>query len=410
MSDFDQRHGPNPNVFGPDGPNAAGAPAGGRHERIQMPAVPWMQPPMQPFQSPPSQGPQWPTMQMPAVNGQMPGMPMNPAQAFNPVGPQNPGPNDTQMMPAITPQDLAVMQDRASAAQQLASRFQVVPDDFAGQRNHNMVTAAEYQRICNTFSDIRMGRGDLAIGGGELDPATHGQYRDGAMENIAAIMQTTAGRNQIYNLHNNPLRDENGNLRDATGGLAAPGQEAHRRTTIQPLHVDANNDGDRTNDLGAPLDFTNAFADATNPAQRGQWYPDQSTGARGLGTDVNIHWNPGAQIAAHGVRSDTLLVHEMQHAMHQTQGTMATGNVQNPLIPADVGTPNYEHQAVGLGPWWSDGQGCTENLYRHQRSQLGDYMPYRGQYQNPGMGPAAAPPVASAQPPMVDPRLYRPNA
>jgi hypothetical protein len=54
-------------------------------------------------------------------------------------------------------QDMEGMLDRQKAQHELSSRFQVIPDDYAGARKANMVTQAEFEKIARTFSDIRSG-------------------------------------------------------------------------------------------------------------------------------------------------------------------------------------------------------------------------------------------------------------
>ena len=67
----------------------------------------------------------------------------------------------------------------------------------------------------------------------------------------------------------------------------------------------------------------------------------------------------------------------MEHAIHETQGTMATGQLGG--TGPDQTFQNFERQAVGLtrsdspsgGHYPGDPDGCTENTYRDERNQLG---------------------------------------
>lgn len=378
--------------------------------------------------------------------GPAPGAPATPAPApattpaagttqslpASPMAAPAPGAGGVPLGPDGQP-DFVGEADRGLARMQLAGKFQVVGADYTGPRNHNTVSPEEYERIVKAYSDIRLGRGDLTIDSSEFaGTPMEAQYRSGVMENIAMMMQTSAGRDQIFTLGNNVLEDDGGNARKEDGSAAAPGEEVHRRTTIRALHQDANNDGNRTNDAQAPLDSTNAFAGIANPTygpmdalRQQQWYrqlvdpADPSKGTRrGAGTDVNIFYNPmNVQIGGVGEthRSDVVLAHEMQHARHETQGTMAGGYVDGSYHLSDHlhGVAAFEHQAAGLGQWApghnpggvhfpGDADGCTENTYRQQRNDLGDNLPLRTSYiaqQHPMSLPPTAPapvPVATS--------------
>lgn len=285
--------------------------------------------------------------------------------------------------------DISGMLDRQQAQRDLSDRFQVVGDDFVGPRNHNQVSQAEYERIARTFSDIRTGRGDLTIDSSQFNnDADAARYRQGTMNNIADMMMTTAGREQIYGMSNNVLRDDEGNSRRGLFGVEMPfnlGTEIHRQTTISPLF---SNPGDATQRDWAHLRTDNGYADPEH-SDRMQRNAD---GTRGTGTDVNIRMNPMDIL---GLRSDVVLAHEMQHAMHETQGTMARGvydtatggqgpdatyqNTDDQGNVISTGINNWERQAVGLtrtdvpsgGHFPGDADGCTENTYREQRNQLG---------------------------------------
>lgn len=296
--------------------------------------------------------------------------------------------------------DLSGMMDRQQAQRDLSNRFQVVGDDFVGPRNHNQVSQEEYERIAHTYSDIRLGRGDLTVNTSEMTPGSQQEtdYRSGAMNAIADMMMTTSGRRQIMNMSNNVARDDAGNAR-----TDAAGNEIHHHTTIRAFYNDANGDRNYTNDPHGPGDYYNgnAMATATGATiadrQRDfpKWYRDETTGARGEGADSTIYWNPTAHVDDCD-RADVILAHEMQHAMHETQGTMARGDYSNPGGPDD-GISNYERQAVGLphgGHYPGDDDGCTENTYRAERNQLGlgDNLANRDHYDGRMPGNRPTPP------------------
>lgn len=271
--------------------------------------------------------------------------------------------------------DPAGMIDRQQAQRDLASRFQVMPDDFAGPRRDNQVSQEEFQRIARTFSDIRRGRGDLTIDSSGFDGANAeaeaADYRQGTMDAIANMMMTSGGRRQIENLHDNVARDDDGSARRSWWGL---GPEQHRHTTIQPLFGTFNGsawvDPGSGNHTAANLRSDNAFAAPVDASRMSR----NADGSRGKGTDVDIMWNPNAHL---GARSDIILAHEMEHGIHESQGTMATGTLGG--TGPDSTFNNFERQAVGLtrsdspgnGHYPGDPDGCTENMYRAQRNGLG---------------------------------------
>jgi hypothetical protein len=308
------------------------------------------------------------------------------------------------------------MLDRQAAQRELSSRFQVLPDDFVGPRLANQVSQAEYERIAQTYSDIRLGRGDMTIDTSMItDPAQAAQYREGTMTSIADMMMTEGGRRQIENMHNNVMQDDAGEARHGLGGtpMTLPFgmdellPEVHRHTTIRPFFKAANNDNNLTNDptTAADYDNTNAMADARgasgdtatgtiDASGRSRWgRVGGAAGARGEGTDSTIWWNPTASVGNCN-RADVILAHEMQHAYHETQGTMAAGTYSGPGPDAAANIRNFERQAVGLPSTGSnplDPAGLSENQYRRERNELalGDNFLQRQNYSGtlPGMAP-----------------------
>jgi hypothetical protein len=298
--------------------------------------------------------------------------------------------------------------------QELSSRFQVVGDDFVGPRNHNQVSQQEYDQIVETYSNIRLGRGDLTIDTSAMtDPAQAATYRQGTMDQIADMLQTTSGRRQVMAMSNNTMLDDSGNARRFIGDtdvsdswLSGFGSERHHHTTIRPLFNDTNNNDNLTDDAHGAGDYynANAFADAAgahgengaiDTSGRNRWSRDAS-GRRGLGTDSTIWWNPTASAGSiNPADSDVILAHEMQHAMHETQGTMATGTYSGPG-PDNGKYANFERQAVGLpypGHNPNDPDYCPENVYRAERNQLGDNYIIRPNYDTlPGRAPPPAHP------------------
>lgn len=287
--------------------------------------------------------------------------------------------------------DPAGMMDRQQAQRDLSNRFQVVPDNFKGPRKPNQVTDAEYERIAHTFSDIRLGRGDLTINTSEQTNAKEAaKYKQGTLNAIADMMMTKSGREEIERLHDSKLVDDKGKAR-----LDASGHEQHHHTEIRALYnssngdpLDTNNDGkvDAKDKHDAVHRYNkNAYADATDTTKRGDWFRKQQLDAhgnpvtdakgkpvmdRGVGTDSTIWWNPTVS-AGNCNRSDVILAHEMAHSIHETQGTMASGTVKG---GPDNGINNFERQAVGLpqaGGNPGDPTSVGENAYREERNALG---------------------------------------
>jgi hypothetical protein len=228
----------------------------------------------------------------------------------------------------------------SAAVKDLRSRFDIVADDFAGERRPNQLTQAEYDRVERLFNDVRDGKTHLRFGGKDL--AADPNFRDLVMRDIATILQTASGRALIDKLANNP----NGN------------------TVTITVHRDA---------AGRP-DTSNAFADAANPAERSKW-------GNGKGVHAIMAYVPGRGVEIPGgssqwlpLRVDVVLFHEMVHALHMTRGTMDDSLVQpGPGVSngdVSAGIRNSEYQAVGLGRYAKDP--ITENRYRTERRRIGD--------------------------------------
>lgn len=122
--------------------------------------------------------------------------------------------------------------DRQRAAKELQRKFQVVGDDHQGERLPNQVSAAEYEQIVKTYSDIRLGRGDLLID--DKSAEDPGAYRANVMDDIGDIMQTASGRSLIGQLSNNARSD-------------ASGAEIRHKTTLHPKYFE-NPDGSTLRD------------------------------------------------------------------------------------------------------------------------------------------------------------------
>lgn len=275
-------------------------------------------------------------------------------------------PTTSEPEPELDP----IAADRALAAKALADRFEVVGDDFEGERLSNQVTAAEYEKICQTYSDVRLGRGDLTIDASKYtDQKDQDAYKAGALNDIASLLQTNAGRSLVYSLSDNASHTD------------TKGDPIHKHTTLTPLLTD---DGkvDKTNGYAAPEGWG---SDAT--------VGRDGTLTAGEGTDVTIAYNPGVNVGdayaeyqdanpwLKGFRSDTILMHEGNHALKMTEGMCDPRTVartdnkldpRDPLMAQDArsGISRTEHQAVGLGLYANDPM--TENAYRAERKALAE--------------------------------------
>lgn len=196
-------------------------------------------------------------------------------------------------------------------------------------------------------------------------------------EHAQQMMMTTSGRRQITNLSNNVMRDDANAPR-----LDDDGNEIHHQVAITPYFMDSVADGEHT---WANIRRDNARADKHDYDESFR----ESDGSRGEGSDVSIDYIPGLQID--NTSGDLCLAHEMEHAWHDTQGTLASGEYDN---GGGRTTRNAERQAVGLtrsdiSPW-ADPWGAPENQYRWERNELGDQWLPRPDYKTyPGAEPDA---------------------
>jgi len=89
--------------------------------------------------------------------------------------------------------------DFAGAKKDLAQMFQIVDPDMVGPRLGNQVTPEEYDDLCHRYSAIRMGDSALrfSIDGYDGDDAHDPEFQKfkaGAMDDVAALLQTASGR------------------------------------------------------------------------------------------------------------------------------------------------------------------------------------------------------------------------
>jgi Effector protein len=192
-------------------------------------------------------------------------------------------------------------------------------------------------------------------------------FKQGAMNDLAAMLQTDVGRQEIALLQNNPVR----NPVDDT--------MVHHTSTIKPDfdHRPRGESGD---------DWREGYGTAADP---------------GAGTDFVTRYTPGEALDHPGnnpwypIRSDVILFHELRHGVDQTRGQMNPGTVTtqdakvfeknddgtiNPErfswdhdILLDRGDNDLEHEAIGIGNYAD--KPMTENQYRNERNAIGQLDP-----------------------------------
>jgi hypothetical protein len=249
---------------------------------------------------------------------------------------------------ALSPEENARRADRARTQEELREKFDVVPDDFEGERLPHQVTQAEYEQLCNNFSDIRTGNSQIKMSNrlyqGDEDwgtPESVETHRERTLDDVMYLLQTSSGRELINELAT--ATDKDGNP---------------LTTTI-----------DWTTNAG------DAKAEATDPEKR-------ELRDNGVGTDMTIRYAPNRSVKvddadadpwAQNARSDVLLFHELAHALHGVKGER-----QGQPVPTDELAPNdfpgislEEYATMGIGRFAGDPRfALNENAYRRERRAL----------------------------------------
>lgn len=240
--------------------------------------------------------------------------------------------------------DMGGMLDRQAAQRELAIRFNIFGDDAIGTREQNQVSEQEFQRIARTYSDIRLGRGDLHLGAqpSNMSDDNYATFRKGAMNDLADILQTESGRTRrtlIDSLHHAPLQK---------------GKDSHRVTTISPNLTQAK--GRYRGDRGGDFDRSNAHGGGV----------DHKMGENGY-----VKYVPG-QDAVPGEldgRSDVTLYHELVHAHDFIYDVVDRDMVKS---GPDKDTGLWEYEATGLGKYGKyENREISENRYRGERRFIG---------------------------------------
>jgi hypothetical protein len=231
--------------------------------------------------------------------------------------------------------------------------FQILDDEIGGTRAGNQLSKAEFDRLCDLYTSISKGRGDLQLKvspdeGGVGDPATAALWRDKMMADLVTIMQTDSGRKLLTKLDHNVVENHAGDL-------------VHRKTRLALRHLDGNGNEHHGDDDPFFLDRQSSplcEADSVNLMS-----------FKG-GTNATIRYIPGETFA--GLRSDVTLFHEMIHALDMTSGLQ---NETPSLDGSGKGSTVAEQSTIGIlpGPAGRDPSvaGVSENAYRTERAAIG---------------------------------------
>lgn len=193
-----------------------------------------------------------------------------------------------------------------------------------------------------------------------LGPREQPAWQTGILGDIASMLQTPVGREELGLLNANP---------------------SGHHTTIGP-HLYSKGQLDPSNALSDPVNFAAATM--------------LSTGKPNIGSDVNVHLNPHSNIFSNAwnwgvrgnewmesTRSDVIGMHELTHALYQTLGLDEDAEVRQHDIGRKqrhnhsshgvrIDARNHEvraeHQASALGHYGGNAWG--ENPYRLQRLQM----------------------------------------
>lgn len=227
--------------------------------------------------------------------------------------------------------------DRQDAQRDLAGHFNVVAAGTPGAGDQNTVTPEQFQQIARTYSDIRTDRHNLGFdlaensSGGAITDEQRAQFREGAMNDVASMLQTNAGRQHLDNIGAQTNAD--GTQRRTYMGMISDSE----------FQTQGGVGGGRAGGTGA-LD------------------PDASH------REGYIYYRPGEAVFAgdpnRTARSDVTLMHELNHAYHSNARTLEP-DVDN----SGNGTSDREDQAMGTHI--HSGDCCTENAYRRDRAAIG---------------------------------------
>lgn len=239
-------------------------------------------------------------------------------------------------------------QNALDAQNELAAKL-VVGEGSGVQDGRAVVSQAEYDRMLQTYTQIRSGDSHLKISPMGMDEAGEAEFRAGALDTLTTMMQTDAGRQLLDNLANQDDRDPM-DRRDIilSNGLASY-EEAHGQDRLI---------GNRC----IPRD-------------------EQSASIEGMGTGSAVFWaNQDRDLTDSSGKTmhmpkDAVMFHELTHALHNLRGTRDADPVEaGDGVASDTGrTLREEHQTIGIGAY--EGEYLSENTYRAQRRAMGSDLP-----------------------------------
>jgi hypothetical protein len=245
----------------------------------------------------------------------------------------------------MTPEEVQKMQaDMLKQAQHmdgmmaLTGKLDVV--DKIDPSKPNQVTLDEYNRLAEQYASIKRGDTDVQFDTSGMKPEDAAKFKNGAMTDIASMMQTQSGREMLDGVTDN----------------VSPMTGEHHTVTISNTNNPQN-------------------ADTAGPAGQDKQEHD------GTGVDSQIQYKPGEDFFLRNQNvketSNSALFHEMAHAYSMGRGEVAEGDVDNPQCANDKGVKAAEYQVVGLGGYDIPSSTpttvpLTENQYRKERRAVGD--------------------------------------
>ena len=248
--------------------------------------------------------------------------------------------------------------DRVKAEMELADKFEIVDDDFMGPKKPNQLSQEEFERVAGTYSDIQKGNTNLQFDTTNMDDKKSADFKSKVMGDMSNILTTSSGRDLLTQLAygTNP---NNGNAYTTTLiDSANPGAAGSSRSA-----------GTKFEDMGNGVGVNNVLKYAP-----------------GVDTDMAKTMSPNYESADfRHITSDTILFHELTHALHKRDGSRPETLVgaEQSTISADDKVKQEEYNTIGLGA--AANNPITENAYRAERELVtGQDIPQRGSYLGPG--------------------------
>jgi len=233
------------------------------------------------------------------------------------------------------------LEARAKDKEALKKGFNI-NDDKSKHKKGNDVDQGTFDKIAALYSDIREGKTKIKIMYGMDSVSIKEQlsFQQDVLKDIAKIIQTQAGRKLI-----NYLVSGKHNINIGSSGQKT---SAHQSPHPDPKGV---------LDFGPPT-----YANTSNKV--------------GTGSDVKYVPNDHSGsliIDKQYTSTDTVLFHELTHALHADYGVTQQGHLteSDPGLSKghkDIGVKKEEYATVGLGAY--SGLGITENAYRKEQGDI----------------------------------------